>query len=61
VFHLSSFQPVSQFGLLMFILLAAALVGDLVLLPAILASRFGALFQRSPARWGEEQDPRPQT
>ena len=30
VFSLSSFQPVSQFGLLMFLLLIAALVGDLV-------------------------------
>ncbi len=46
VFWLSSFQPVSQFGLLMFILLAAALVGDLVLLPAMLATRLGRLFER---------------
>ena len=40
------FQPVAQFKLLMFILLAAALVGDLVLLPAMLASRLGNRFQR---------------
>ena len=46
VFFFSSFQPVSQFGLLMFILLAAALVGDLVMLPALLATRFGACFYR---------------
>lgn len=45
VFALSSFQPVSQFGLLMFILLAAALVGDLVLLPAMLATRLGKHFE----------------
>jgi predicted RND superfamily exporter protein len=45
VFALSSFQPVSQFGLLMFILLAAALVGDLVLLPAMLATRWGKYFE----------------
>lgn len=44
VFALSSFQPVSQFGLLMFILLAAALIGDLVLLPAMLATRLGNYF-----------------
>ena len=44
VFFLSSFQPVSQFGLLMFILLMAALLGDLVMLPALLATRFGACF-----------------
>jgi hypothetical protein len=48
VFYLSSFQPVSQFGLLMLILLAAALVGDLVMLPALLATRFGACFFQSP-------------
>lgn len=46
VFTLSSFQPVAQFGLLMFILLAAALVGDLILLPAILATRLGRAFER---------------
>lgn len=46
VFWLSSFQPVSQFGLLMFILLGAALIGDLVLLPAMLATRVGRLFER---------------
>jgi predicted RND superfamily exporter protein len=50
VFYLSSFQPVSQFGLLMFILLAAALVGDLVMLPALLATRFGASFFRGASR-----------
>ena len=47
VFALSSFQPVSQFGLLMFILLGAALVGDLVLLPAMLATRLGKFFEPS--------------
>ncbi|MFH1266334.1 MAG: MMPL family transporter, partial [Planctomycetota bacterium] len=46
VFFLSSFQPVSQFGLLMFILLLAALVGDLIFLPALLATRFGECFYR---------------
>jgi len=44
VFYLNSFQPVSQFGLLMFILLIAALFGDLVFLPALLATRFGKAF-----------------
>ncbi|NQU20081.1 MAG: MMPL family transporter [Candidatus Nealsonbacteria bacterium] len=46
VFCFCSFQPIAQFGLLMFILLTAALVGDLVLLPAMLASRLGKCFQR---------------
>ena len=50
VFYLSSFQPVSQFGLLMFILLLAALAGDLIFLPSILATRFGeSFFRRSPS------------
>jgi len=50
VFFLSSFQPVSHFGLLMFILLAAALLGDLVMLPALLATPFGARFDRKSRR-----------
>jgi predicted RND superfamily exporter protein len=45
VFALSPFQPVAQFGLLMFVLLIAALVGDLVFLPAMLAGPAGRLFQ----------------
>jgi predicted RND superfamily exporter protein len=57
VFYLSSFQPVSHFGLLMFILLVAALVGDLVFLPALLATRFGESFfrNRRPAREADRQ------
>jgi hypothetical protein len=50
VFFLSDFQPVSQFGLLMFILLMAALLGDLVMLPALLATRFGECFYRKSDR-----------
>ena len=45
VFSFSSFQPVSQFGLLMFLLLAAALVGDLLFLPALLSGPAGKLFE----------------
>jgi len=60
VFYLSSFQPVSQFGLLMFVLLAAALLGDLVMLPALLATPFGArFFQKS--RRGEASASKPAT
>jgi predicted RND superfamily exporter protein len=44
VFYFSDFQPVSQFGLLMFVLLAAALVGDLILLPALLVTPLGRFF-----------------
>jgi hypothetical protein len=43
----SSFQPTSQFGLLMFILLVAALAGDLIFLPALLATRLGETFLRA--------------
>lgn len=46
VFYFSSFQPVSQFGLLLFTLLLTALVGDLVLLPALLATPLGRFFGR---------------
>jgi predicted RND superfamily exporter protein len=48
VYVLSDFQPVSQFGLLMAILLAAALVGDLILLPALLATKAGEGFAVRP-------------
>jgi predicted RND superfamily exporter protein len=34
---LSPFRPTMRFGVLMFVLLIAALIGDLVLLPAFLA------------------------
>ena len=44
VFGLSTFTPTQRFGILMLVLLIAALVGDLVFLPAILAGPFGKLF-----------------
>lgn len=44
VFAFSGFVPTRRFALLMFTLLAAALVADLVLLPAILASPLGRVF-----------------
>ncbi|MBX7167578.1 MAG: MMPL family transporter [Pirellulales bacterium] len=46
VFALSPFTPTQRFGMMMITLLSAALVGNLVLLPAILASPVGALFGR---------------
>ncbi|MEM6469002.1 MAG: MMPL family transporter [Planctomycetota bacterium] len=45
VFALSTFTPTQRFGTLMLILLAAALVGDLILLPALLASPLGKVFR----------------
>ncbi|MEC9092904.1 MAG: MMPL family transporter, partial [Planctomycetota bacterium] len=44
VFGLSTFTPTQRFGILMLVLLVAALVGDLIFLPAILAGPLGKLF-----------------
>ena len=43
VYGLSSFLPASRFGWIICVLLLAALVGDLILLPAMLASRLGKM------------------
>ena len=43
VFVVSPFTPVARFACLMFVLLFAAFVGDVILLPAILASPAGRL------------------
>ncbi|TWU01072.1 efflux RND transporter permease subunit [Stieleria varia] len=45
VFALSTFTPTQRFGTLMLVMLAAALVGDLVLLPALLAGPIGRFFK----------------
>ena len=45
VFALSTFTPTQRFGTLMLVLLSAALVGDLVLLPALLAGPAGRWFK----------------
>ncbi|TWU15235.1 efflux RND transporter permease subunit [Allorhodopirellula heiligendammensis] len=45
VFALSTFTPTQRFGTLMLVMLAAALIGDLVLLPAILVSPLGKFFK----------------
>lgn len=47
VFALSNFMPIVHFAWMMVSLLAAALVGDLVFLPAMLAGPMGKVFQRS--------------
>ena len=52
VFALSTFTPTQRFGTLMLVLLAAALFGDLVLLPALLAGPAGRFFKR---REGSEE------
>jgi hypothetical protein len=47
VFAVSPFTPTQRFGMLMLTLLTTALVGNLVLLPALLASPLGGLFRGS--------------
>ena len=44
VFATSTFTPTQQFGYLMITMLGAALIGDLLLLPAILAGPLGKFF-----------------
>ncbi len=56
VFSLSSFMPIVRFAWLMASLLAVALVGDLVLLPAILAGPLGKWFE---PRVGHQRRRRP--
>ncbi|MEM8733996.1 MAG: MMPL family transporter [Planctomycetota bacterium] len=48
VFALSTFTPTQMFGTLMLALLGAALVGDLIFLPALLASPLGRIFAMLP-------------
>ena len=48
-FMFSDFMPTVRFSRLLFVLLMAALVGDLLLLPAILASPAGKLFRSGSA------------
>jgi uncharacterized protein len=50
VFALSSFVPTQRFGALMFTLLTAALIGNLLLLPAVLASPLSYFFGRRLVR-----------
>jgi hypothetical protein len=45
VFSFSPFQPIARFAWMMFSMLAAALVGDLVVLPAILVGPLGRMFE----------------
>ncbi len=47
VFSFSSFMPIRRFAWLMAALLIAALVGDVILLPALLASPLGKLLKPS--------------
>jgi predicted RND superfamily exporter protein len=46
VFSASSFAPTSRFAWMLALLMAAALAGDLVLLPAMLVGPLGRVFRR---------------
>jgi len=46
VFAVSTFTPTQRFGYIMLTLLATALVGDLIFLPALLTGPFGRFFDR---------------
>jgi predicted RND superfamily exporter protein len=46
-FSASSFAPTSRFAVMLALLLAAALAGDLVLLPAMLVGPLGRCFRRT--------------
>ena len=50
VFAASSFVPILHFAWLMVFLLLAALIGDLVLLPSILAGPMGRVFEKGRVR-----------
>jgi predicted RND superfamily exporter protein len=51
VFAFSTFTPTERFGYMMLVLLAAAFVGDILFLPALVAGPLGAAFRgRSAVR-----------
>ena len=57
VFALSTFTPTQRFGSLMLVLLASALIGDLILLPGLLAGPLGRFFkprEGSPGALGSD-------
>ncbi len=60
-FLFSELIYLSRFGLLLPTLMGAALIGDLLLLPAIMASPAGRFFERSLPSEGAEQQPSEQT
>jgi len=59
VFAVSTFTPTQQFGTLMITILGVALVGDLVLLPALLCGPFGRFF--APGAPARPTEPTPQS
>ena len=58
IFALSTFTPTQRFGTLMLTLLAAALAGDLIFLPALLSSPLGRVFDSPRGRRRTPETPR---
>jgi hypothetical protein len=57
VFALSTFTPTQRFGVMMVTILAAALIGDLIFLPALLAGPLGRAFcPKSPMQPPPSED-----
>jgi hypothetical protein len=46
IFSLSGFIPISQFAIMLCLILFASLIGDLVILPALLCGPAGTLFEK---------------
>jgi predicted RND superfamily exporter protein len=59
VFALSPFTPTQRFGYMMVTLLTSALIGNLLLLPSLLAGPLGSLFGRRYTRRYAEPAPQP--
>jgi hypothetical protein len=60
VFALSDFLPTARFAWMMLLLLTIAVLGDLVLLPALVVGPLGKLFERQHARPKLSAAPRPE-
>ncbi len=56
-FAFSTFTPTQRFGVLMLTLLGAALIGDLVFLPALLTGPVGRFFDRKFVKRAAQRDP----
>lgn len=56
VFAFSAFTPTQQFGYMMITILCAALIGDLIMLPALLCSPFGKFFECRPTKLPQSPD-----
>ncbi|OHB72978.1 MAG: hypothetical protein A2V70_15345 [Planctomycetes bacterium RBG_13_63_9] len=59
VFALSTFTPTQRFGMLMLTLLAAALAGDLIFLPALLCGPIGRCFRARSKKLSSEEATQP--